>query len=85
MEELKHIFHWQIDKKMERIPEDKADDINMNPCGRERSNCTIFLGFTSNMISAGIREMLRYLAEHNMVRYDLKIITFLKKIGDRWV
>lgn len=56
-----------IDKKMEGIPKEKKEDYYDNPCNRQRSNCTIFLGFTSNMISTGVREMLRYLAEHNMV------------------
>lgn len=31
------------------------------------SNCTIFLGYTSNLISSGVRESIRYLAEHKMV------------------
>ena len=29
--------------------------------------CTIFLGYTSNMISSGNREIIRYLAQHKMV------------------
>jgi len=32
-----------------------------------RSNCTIFLGYTSNMSSAGIRDVIRFLAEHKLV------------------
>ncbi|XP_011602221.2 deoxyhypusine synthase [Takifugu rubripes] len=31
------------------------------------SSCTIFLGYTSNMISSGVRESIRYLAQHRMV------------------
>ncbi|MBM3233374.1 deoxyhypusine synthase [Candidatus Pacearchaeota archaeon] len=30
-------------------------------------NATIFLGFTSNMVSSGLREVLRYLVEHKKV------------------
>lgn len=37
------------------------------PC---RSSCTIFLGYTSNMISSGVRESIRYLVQHRMVRAD---------------
>ena len=33
--------------------------------GGER--CTIFLGYTSNMVSCGIREIIRYLVQHKMV------------------
>jgi deoxyhypusine synthase len=29
--------------------------------------CTIFLSYTSNMISCGVREVIRFLVEHNMV------------------
>ncbi|EUB65038.1 Deoxyhypusine synthase [Echinococcus granulosus] len=32
-----------------------------------RSGCTIFLAYTSNMISAGVREVIRFLVQHNMV------------------
>ncbi|KAM6037496.1 deoxyhypusine synthase isoform 2-T2 [Theristicus caerulescens] len=34
---------------------------------RPPSGCTIFLGFTSNLISSGVRESIRYLVQHNMV------------------
>uniref|UniRef100_A0A8D3C376 deoxyhypusine synthase n=1 Tax=Scophthalmus maximus TaxID=52904 RepID=A0A8D3C376_SCOMX len=33
----------------------------------DSSGCTIFLGYTSNLISSGVRESIRYLAEHKMV------------------
>src|SRR3989344_6552570 len=29
--------------------------------------CTIFLGYTSNMVTSGLREIFRYLAEHKLV------------------
>ncbi|KAK6631476.1 hypothetical protein RUM44_006003 [Polyplax serrata] len=32
-----------------------------------KTNCTIFLGYTSNMISSGLRESIRFLVEHKMV------------------
>ncbi|KAK2147749.1 hypothetical protein LSH36_538g02073 [Paralvinella palmiformis] len=57
-----------IDKKLEPLPQSEtADKLNLNPCGREKTNCTIFLGYTSNMISSGVRETIRYLCQHNMV------------------
>ena len=34
---------------------------------RPLTNCTIFLGYTSNMISCGVRETLHYLVKNNMV------------------
>ncbi|XP_067829040.1 deoxyhypusine synthase isoform X2 [Heptranchias perlo] len=55
-----------IEKKLEPLDESVEDTINLNPCQRERSGCTIFLGYTSNLISSGIRETIRYLVQHNM-------------------
>ncbi|KAI6184225.1 hypothetical protein M3Y97_00573300 [Aphelenchoides bicaudatus] len=37
------------------------------PEGRKKSGCTIFLGYTSNMVTSGLRDIFRYLAEHNMI------------------
>jgi len=34
---------------------------------KPRTNCTIFLGYTSNMASAGVRDVVRFLAEHKLV------------------
>ncbi|XP_065511099.1 deoxyhypusine synthase isoform X1 [Caloenas nicobarica] len=34
---------------------------------RPPSGCTIFLGFTSNLVSSGVREAIRYLVQNNMV------------------
>ncbi|GFO05967.1 deoxyhypusine synthase [Plakobranchus ocellatus] len=55
-----------IDCKLQPIPEDKAKGTNPNP-GRPMTNCTIFLSYTSNLVSAGTREVIRYLVQHNMV------------------
>ena len=60
-------FTWQIAKKLEPLPSVANEEINLSPCGREKTNCTIFLGFTSNMISSGVRDCIRYLVQHNMV------------------
>lgn len=34
---------------------------------RESVRCKVFLGFTSNLISSGIRDIIRYLLQHRMV------------------
>ena len=39
----------------------------LDPGQRPIDNCTIFLGFTSNMISSGVRETIKYLVKNNMV------------------
>ncbi|XP_068605711.1 deoxyhypusine synthase-like [Brachionichthys hirsutus] len=40
------------------------EDPSTCPC---LMSCTIFLGYTSNLISSGVRESIRFLAEHKMV------------------
>ena len=32
-----------------------------------RENCTIYLGYTSNLVTSGLREVFSYLAEHKLV------------------
>uniref|UniRef100_A0A914RNM2 Deoxyhypusine synthase n=1 Tax=Parascaris equorum TaxID=6256 RepID=A0A914RNM2_PAREQ len=32
-----------------------------------KTACTIFFGFTSNMVTCGLREAIRYVVEHNLV------------------
>jgi deoxyhypusine synthase len=34
---------------------------------RRRSGCTIFLSYTSNLVSSGVREHIRYLVQHRLV------------------
>uniref|UniRef100_UPI0037E8C419 deoxyhypusine synthase n=1 Tax=Semicossyphus pulcher TaxID=241346 RepID=UPI0037E8C419 len=55
-----------IEKRLEpqEVEEDQSDYIGgVEP----KLGCTIFLGYTSNLISSGIRESIRYLAQHKMV------------------
>nr|CAD2194746.1 unnamed protein product [Meloidogyne enterolobii] len=37
------------------------------PPGRLRPSLTLFLGFTSNLVTSGLRDIFRYLLEHNLV------------------
>uniref|UniRef100_A0A0N4ZI09 deoxyhypusine synthase n=1 Tax=Parastrongyloides trichosuri TaxID=131310 RepID=A0A0N4ZI09_PARTI len=37
------------------------------PKNRTKKKLTIFLGYTSNLISSGLRDIFKYLAQHNMV------------------
>jgi len=50
------------------LPEDMEDVSEEDEYIRRNSNCTIFLGFTSNMVSAGVRDTIRFLVQHRMVR-----------------
>ncbi|CAH1787126.1 unnamed protein product [Owenia fusiformis] len=58
-----------IKKKLTPIPpkDSKEKETNLNRVGREMTNCSIFLGYTSNLISSGTRETIKYLVKNNMV------------------
>jgi len=59
-------------------PIDENDDDELkNPKIREAMKCKIFLGYTSNLISSGLRETLRFLAQHKMVEYIFDFNIFL--------
>ena len=63
------LISWiQLDKKAEprKKDEDESEEKH-DPRERRDTNCTIFLGYTSNLISSGLRDTLRFLAQHNLV------------------
>jgi deoxyhypusine synthase len=55
---------WRLSD--EPITEDTLEE-HLDPELREETRCKIFLGYTSNLVSAGTREQLRYLVQHRMV------------------
>lgn len=57
--------HSQIEKRLE--PVEVGEENTHQEAGGAKPGCTIFLGYTSNLISSGVRESIRYLAEHKMV------------------
>lgn len=56
-----------IDCKLKPVGKENLKELNLHPTDRPQTNCTIFLSYTSNLISAGVREILKYLVQHNMV------------------
>ncbi|XP_034046854.1 deoxyhypusine synthase-like [Thalassophryne amazonica] len=56
-----------IEKRLEPAEENEGKEQKEFDNSSCKSGCTIFLGYTSNLISSGIRESIRYLAEHRMV------------------
>ncbi|RZC36453.1 DS domain containing protein [Asbolus verrucosus] len=48
------------------IPEDRFVD-SEDPFIGVRHNCTIFLGYTSNIVSSGVRETIRFLVQNKMI------------------
>jgi deoxyhypusine synthase len=64
IEIINDMIKWRLSD--EPIEEDESDfyrDVKV----RQSTRCTIFLGYTSNMASCGMRETIRYLCEHKMI------------------
>ncbi|KAG8230809.1 hypothetical protein J437_LFUL010589 [Ladona fulva] len=49
------------------LPEDLLDQNEDDDFIQRRTNCTIFLGYTSNLISSGLRDTIRFLVKNKMV------------------
>ncbi|KAI9336243.1 deoxyhypusine synthase [Pilaira anomala] len=64
IEIIKEMRKWRLSD--EPINEDEAKDF-LDPEIRKQTKCKIFLGYTSNLVSSGLREIIRFLAQHKMV------------------
>ncbi|XP_031252364.1 deoxyhypusine synthase [Pistacia vera] len=64
IEVVNQMLDWRLSN--EAIAED-CDDEEKDPAYRESVRCKVFLGFTSNLISSGVRDTVRYLVQHHMV------------------
>lgn len=49
------------------LEKDQLDEHETDEFIRRKYGCTIFLGYTSNMASAGVRDVIRFIVEHKMV------------------
>ncbi|KAG7243629.1 hypothetical protein INR49_011186 [Caranx melampygus] len=63
IQEINHM----IEKRLEPVEAGEGNENKESGESPNKSGCTIFLGYTSNLISSGVRESIRYLAEHKMV------------------
>ncbi|CAK0755971.1 hypothetical protein CVIRNUC_002415 [Coccomyxa viridis] len=59
--EVNRMLDWRLSDE----PEDGAHSSDL--ADRQSVRAKIFLGFTSNLISSGVREHIRYLVQHRMV------------------
>lgn len=62
----------QLDCREIPIREEDIDYYEDDEFIKRKSNCTIFLGFTSNIVSSGVRETIKFLVQHKMVMLLLK-------------
>lgn len=58
-------LHWRLSQ--EPIPEGEDNERILDPAYRANLKCKIFLGYTSNMVSCGMREVIRFLVQHKLV------------------
>lgn len=63
VEEVKKMIHC----RKQPLPHDKEDKYEDDEFIKRKHSCTIFLGYTSNMVSAGTREVIRFLVEHKLI------------------
>lgn len=57
----------QLDCRAQPLDGEQQDVHETDEFIKRNTKCTIFLGYTSNLVSSGLRETLRFLAEHRMV------------------
>ena len=62
IEEINKMLHWRLSDE----PVQAEDDVT-DPSERSKVKCTIFLAYTSNMVSCGLREVIRFLVQHKLV------------------
>ncbi|KAF7034547.1 hypothetical protein CFC21_045548 [Triticum aestivum] len=61
---VNQMLDWSLSHEK---PSEDCDEAELDPKYRESVRCKIFLGFTSNLVSSGIRDVIRFLAQHHMV------------------
>lgn len=61
---INDMIKWRLSD--EPVNPEESDEY-LDPKVREKTRCTIFLGYTSNMASCGMRDIIRYLCEHRMI------------------
>lgn len=59
-----------LNAKKVPLTEEELDSIEEDEFIIRKSRCTIFLGYTSNMASCGMRETIRFLVQHKMVNVE---------------
>ncbi|EGD79119.1 deoxyhypusine synthase [Salpingoeca rosetta] len=87
IEEVQRMLDWSLAD--EPVKEGEDEELR-DPEARKKVKTKIFLGYTSNMISAGVRDTIRFLVQHKMV--DVIVTTaggieedFIKCMADTYL
>ncbi|GAB2233785.1 hypothetical protein Droror1_Dr00003014 [Drosera rotundifolia] len=63
-EVVNQMLDWSL---ADETPHENGGTEKTDPSYLKSVKCKVFLGFTSNLISSGVRDTIRYLVEHHMV------------------
>lgn len=61
IDQINDMLKWRLSDEVEVDPDPECT------IDRTKVKCTIFFGYTSNMVSCGNREIIRYLCQHNLI------------------
>nr|CAG28993.1 deoxyhypusine synthase [Heliotropium indicum] len=61
---VNQMLNWKLS---DECPTEECSDKERDPAFRDSVRCKIFLGFTSNLVSSGVRDIIRYLVQHHLV------------------
>ncbi|KAL1547718.1 deoxyhypusine synthase [Salvia divinorum] len=61
---INEMLDWRLS---EETPAEDCSEEEREPAYRDSVRCKVFLGFTSNLTSSGIRDIIRFLVQHHMV------------------
>nr|XP_027066579.1 deoxyhypusine synthase isoform X2 [Coffea arabica] len=61
---VNQMLDWRLS---DECPTEDCSEEERDPAFRESVRCKVFLGFTSNLVSSGVRDTIRYLVQHHMV------------------
>jgi len=56
-----------IEARSVALADDEFDELESDEFIKRNSSCTIFLGYTSNMGSAGVRDVIKFLVQHKHI------------------
>lgn len=65
MDEINRMLRWRLSD--EPIAPDETE--LLDPAKRAQYKCKIFFSYTSNLVSCGLREIIRFLVQHRLVDY----------------
>lgn len=67
VDEINRMLQWRSSDEETAPNVENSMDESIQKSIQEEKKCTIFLSYTSNMISSGMRETIKYLAKHKLV------------------